>query len=102
MLHQGRLLACDTVDGVKELLKGALLEVRCGQPRKAVGFLRSAAIGSVALFGDRIHILVVDAEQGRIAIEATLRSADISCDDVRVIEPTLEDVFTSAIPGGAA
>ncbi len=102
LLHQGRLLACDTVDGVKGLLKGALLEVRCDQPRQAVGFLRSAALGSVALFGDRLHVLVEDAERGRIAVEAALRAKSITCQDVRVIEPTLEDVFTSAIPGGAA
>lgn len=102
LLHQGRLLACDTVEGVKGLLKGALLEVRCDKPRQAVGFLRSAALGSVALFGDRIHVLVEDSERGRIAVEAALRVEGISCQDVRVIEPTLEDVFTSAIPGGDA
>ncbi len=101
LLHQGRLLACNTVDGVKGLLKGALLEVRCDQPRQAVGFLRTAALGSVALFGDRLHVLVEDADSGRIAVEATLRAMNIACQDVRVIEPTLEDVFTSAIPGGA-
>jgi len=101
LLHQGRLLACDTVDGVKGLLKGDLLEVRCDKPRQAVGFLRSAALGSVALFGDRLHVLVEDADRGRIAVEATLRAKSISCQEVRVIEPTLEDVFTSAIPGGA-
>ncbi len=102
LLHQGRLLACDTVDGVKGLLKGVLLEVRCDQPRQAVGFLRAAALGSVALFGDRLHVLVEDADRGRLAIEATLRAKSIVCQDVRVIEPALEDVFTSAIPGGAA
>jgi len=102
LLHQGRLIACDTVDGVKEMLKGALLEVRCESPRRAVVLLRSAAFGSVAIFGDRIHVLVEDADRGRLAVEATLRAADIPCHELRVIEPTLEDVFTSALPGGAA
>ena len=102
LLHQGRLLACDTVDGVKGLLKGALLEVRCDSPRRAAGLLRSATLGPVALFGDRIHVLTEDAGRGRLAIESALREAGLSCQDVRVIEPTLEDVFTSAIPGGAA
>lgn len=101
LLHQGRLLACDTVDGVKGLLKGALLEVRCDQPRTATTVLRSANLGTVALFGDRIHVLVETADQGQTAVEAILRKGNISCQGVRVIEPTLEDVFTSAIPGGA-
>ena len=101
LLHQGRLLACDTVEGVKGLLKGALLEVRCDTPRQAVAPLRAAALGTVALFGDRLHVLVADAEGGRVAVEAALRGAGIPCQELRVIEPTLEDVFTSAIPGGA-
>jgi len=101
LLHQGRLLACDTVEGVKGLLKGALLEVRCDHPRMATTVLRSANLGTVALFGDRIHVLVETADQGQAAVEAILRKGNISCQGVRVIEPTLEDVFTSAIPGGA-
>ena len=100
LLHQGKLLACDTVDGVKDLLKGALLEVRCDTPRQASVLLRAAGLGNVALFGDRIHVLVEDVDQGRVAVEAALRTAGIPCQDIQVIEPTLEDVFTSAIPGG--
>ena len=98
LLHQGRLLACDTVEGVKGLLKGSLLELRCDQPRRASILLRTAALGTVALFGDRIHILVEDADRGRTAIETVLRAEGIPCHELRVIEPTLEDVFTSAIP----
>jgi ABC-2 type transport system ATP-binding protein len=79
-------------------LKGALLEVRCDQPRQASLILRSAELGTVALFGDRIHVLLEDAERGRTAIEQRLSDAGIPCHELRVIEPTLEDVFTSAIP----
>jgi len=100
LLHQGHLIACDSVDGVKGLLKGSLLELRCEEPRRAVTRLRTAALGSVALFGDRIHILVGDAELGRRAVEATLHREGIPCHELRVIEPTLEDVFTAALPGG--
>ncbi len=102
LLHQGRLLACDTVEGVKGLLQGSLLELRCDQPRRAVGLLRSGHLGTVALFGDRIHILVEDADRGRQAIEQVLRTAGIPLHELRLMEPTLEDVFTSAIPGGSA
>ena len=102
LLHQGRLLACDTVDGVKRLLQGALLELHCDGPWQVATRLRAAGLGSVALFGDRLHILVEDAEAGRSQVEAILRSEGIPCLGLRVIEPTLEDVFTAAIPGGAA
>ena len=102
LLHQGRLLACDTVDGVKGLLQGALLELHCAGPWQVATHLREAGLGSVALFGDRLHILVEEAEAGQQRVEALLRSEGIPCLGLRVIEPTLEDVFTAAIPGGAA
>jgi ABC-2 type transport system ATP-binding protein len=98
LLHQGRLLACDTVEGVKGLLKGVLLELRCEAPRRALAPLRAAQLGTVTLFGDRIHLLVTEADRGRTAVEAVLHSEGILGQELRVIEPTLEDVFTSAIP----
>jgi ABC-2 type transport system ATP-binding protein len=101
LLHQGRLMACDTVDGVKGLLKGALLEVRCESPRRAAVLLRAGKIGSVALFGDRVHLLAEDADRGRAGVEAILRAEGLACQGVEVIEPTLDDVFTSALPSGA-
>jgi ABC-2 type transport system ATP-binding protein len=55
----------------------------------------------VALFGDRIHVLVEEADRGRLAVESALGAEGIPCHGVRVIEPTLEDVFTSAIPAVA-
>jgi ABC-2 type transport system ATP-binding protein len=102
LLHEGRLMACDTVDGVKGLLEGALLEVRCGDSRRAAGILKRADLGRVALFGDRIHVLVADPDRGRLAIEGALRAEDIPCHSLAVIEPSLEDVFTAALPEGAA
>lgn len=102
LLHQGRLMACDTVDGVKGLLRGALLELRCEAPRPAARLLREAAVGSVALFGDRVHVLVEDEARGRQAVETVLRTGGIALRELRIIEPSLEDVFTSALPGGAA
>jgi ABC-2 type transport system ATP-binding protein len=98
LMHQGHLLACDTVAGVKQLLKGTLLELRCPSIRRAATLLREAQLGSVALFGDRLHVLVPDADAGRRAVEAALSAAAISCLELRVTEPSLEDVFMSALP----
>jgi len=98
LMHQGRLLACDTVAGVKALMKGTLLEVRCESVRRAGALLRDAQLGSVALFGDRLHVLVADADSGRRAVEATLSAAGLPCLELRMTEPSLEDVFMSALP----
>lgn len=98
LLHKGKLLALDTVEGVKGLLKGTLLELRSDRPREAARLLREARVGSVALFGDRVHILVAEGEAGQASIEATLKGSGMEVLGLKVIEPDLEDVFTSAIP----
>ena len=99
LMHQGRLLACDTVDGVKGLMKGALLEVQCERPREAAKLLQP---GRVALYGDKLHVRVDNADLGRRGVETTLQAAGFRGIEVRLIEPSLEDVFTSAIPKGEA
>jgi ABC-2 type transport system ATP-binding protein len=95
LMHQGRLLACDTVDGIKGLLKGALLEVRCERPREAAKLLEP---GKVVLYGDKLHVRVDDADRGRQDVETTLKAAGFSGIEIRLIEPSLEDVFLSSIP----
>ncbi len=108
LMHRGTLLACDTPAGVKRLMKGTLLEVRCTRVRQAAPALRAAGVLSVALFGDKLHVVVENAEEGRGTVEAALRAAGLSCEQVRAAEPSLEDVFTSALGsakengGGAA
>jgi ABC-2 type transport system ATP-binding protein len=99
LMHQGRLLACDTVDGVKGLMKGALLEITCENPRNAA---KSLPPGTVALYGDRLHVRVDDAELGRGNVEAALKASGFKEIEIRLIEPSLEDVFTSSIPKGEA
>ena len=98
-MHQGRLLACDTVDGVKGLMRGALLEVQCDRPREAA---KALPPGKVALYGDRMHVRVENGDLDRQKVEAALKAAGFKDIAIRLIEPSLEDVFTSSIPKGEA
>ncbi len=102
LMHKGSLLAYDTPDGVKGLLKGSLIEIRCGECRQSAKVLRAAGIGSVAVFGDKVHLLVQDAQRGRFAAEAALSAAGASLFEIRVAEPSLEDVFIATVGGGGA
>jgi len=100
LLHQGRLFACDTVAGVKGLMQGTLLSVTCPHPREVLARLRQAEPGTVTIFGDRLHVVVDDPDTGRQRIEALL--AGVPGLEIEIIEPSLEDVFTSALPEGDA
>jgi len=97
MIHQGRLIACGRPETLKEMVRGALLEVRCSDPRGAVRALRPLLEGDlVGMFGDRIHILTSRRDRA----EQALRAAQLPFDSIRAIDPELEDVFVSLLSGG--
>ena len=97
LMHQGKLLACDTPQGLKKLMKGGVLELTSSDPRQAVRLLSGQfPSGSVALFGERLHLYAPEPrEAGRLAA-ATLNAAGLE-PSVRQVEPTLEDLFVSLL-----
>ena len=93
LMHQGRLIQCDTPQKLKQGIPGLLLELETAQPRVAREALVTR-LGSnrVSLFGGKLHLYAADeaeAEQARTA----LREANISVLSENVITPSLEDVF---------
>ncbi len=100
LMHKGRLMAVGTPGEVKKLMRGALLEVRAGQPREAAAMLRARLEAeSVGLFGDRVHIVAGDAERALREAKGILSAAGLRVESIRPIEPALEDVFISILGG---
>jgi ABC-2 type transport system ATP-binding protein len=98
LIYQGRLLAVDTPDGLRRLLDGVLLEVLTDQPRQAAAALKEAlANDTVALFGERIHVVARDAKRASAQIASTLKLAGIALLASELAEPSLEDVFVSVL-----
>jgi len=98
LIHKGKLLACDTPDNLRRLMKGAILEIRTTNLRKSAKILRERLPGvSVGLFGDRVHMVSDDPERGRELAEVILQREGIEPIVIRQIEPSLEDVFVSVL-----
>jgi ABC-2 type transport system ATP-binding protein len=97
LMHRGKLLACDTPQGLKKLMKGGVSELTTSDPRRAVRLLSEAfPSGSVALFGERLHLYAPEpGEAGRRA--AALLAAGGLKVSLRQVEPTLEDLFVSQL-----
>ncbi len=98
LMHKGRLFATGTLDAIKGLMHGSVLEVRCVAPRQAAEVLRGRfPAGSVGLFGDRVHVATATPQDATALIERALAEQDLLLTAVREIEPSLEDVFISVL-----
>ncbi len=98
LIHRGKLLACGTPAEVKTLMRGAILEIRAAEPRKAAAILREKCPArSVGLFGDRVHVVCDAIDETAAQAASILAAAGLPPAEVRPVAPSLEDVFVSVV-----
>ncbi len=104
LLHQGKLLFCDTPANLKSRLGKAVLAVISPEPRQVREELeRVEGISSLVMTGDGVHV-VVDQPNRAVELRARLAALDIPFDEIRQVTPTIEDLFVDAVSqlGGQA
>jgi ABC-2 type transport system ATP-binding protein len=102
LLHQGKLLFCDTPDNLKSKLGKDVLSLTSPEPRRLREELEQAeGISSLSLTGDGLHVVVDDAKRRIPEFEARLRKAQISFEPIRQVKPSIEDLFVDAVTTGA-
>jgi len=103
LLHQGRLLFCDTPARLKERLPGAVLAVRSPEPRGLREPLQTAdGVSSLVLVGDGVHAVVDDAERRIPQLAQLLTMAGLPFDEIVQVTPSIEDLFVSAVQAESA
>ena len=101
LINAGRLVAIGSPGELRRSrLGGELFELPCAPLGAARAALQQApGIAEVAIFGDKLHVLVRDA-----AVAATLQSflqqREITAEAPRRIAPSLEDVFVRLVSRG--
>jgi ABC-2 type transport system ATP-binding protein len=98
LLHEGRLIACDTPEAVKLLVPGELVELQASSlsdARKVVSGMDGVL--EVQTYGELLHVFVDRAEQRMPQIAALLPMSGIVVGAMRRIEPRMEDAFVSLI-----
>jgi ABC-2 type transport system ATP-binding protein len=101
LLHQGKLLFCDTPSNLKAKLDKGVLSIQSADPRRLREQLEKAAgISSLVLTGDGVHIVVDDAKRRTPEFEQTLRRANVPFTEVQQVTPTIEDLFVDAVTLG--
>jgi ABC-2 type transport system ATP-binding protein len=100
LLHEGQVLALDEPGKLRASLAGGWFEVMVPQPRAVLDRLaRRGEIGSVQVFGDRLHVRMAsaDSQDAGERLRAMVTAEGIGATEVRPILPSLEDVFISEV-----
>lgn len=94
LLQQGHLLTIDKPEALQQGLEGEVIMVRVERVRGARDLVANLPrVQSVAVFGDRLHVMIPSAERDGPVVEATLREAGFSQIEWHAIVPSMEDVF---------
>jgi ABC-2 type transport system ATP-binding protein len=98
LLHQGKLLFCDTPARLKGRLPGAVLLVRSEEPRQIRQWLEGReGVSSLVLVGDGVHVVVDDAGQRIPQFQEGLQEAGVPFQAIVQVTPSIEDLFVSAV-----
>jgi ABC-2 type transport system ATP-binding protein len=103
LLHQGKLLFCDTPANLKAGMRKYVLSVTSPDPRRLRSVLEHAeGISSLVMTGDGLHVVVDDAVRRIPEFAARLKSANVHYDAIQQVAPTIEDLFVDAVGSGAS
>ena len=98
LLHQGRLLFCDSPARLKSRLQGSVVSIVSLEARRVRDELAAAeGVSSVVLVGDAVHLFVDDAERRISEFSARLSGRQIQFDEIVRVTPTIEDLFVEAV-----
>ncbi|MDP1714454.1 MAG: ABC transporter ATP-binding protein, partial [Anaerolineales bacterium] len=103
-IQHGDLIAYGSPAEIKnKMMRGDVLELEPSDAPRAVKVLRAAQadqtlpIEEVELYGALVHIVAPNVRKHQRAIEKELHKANIRTGHMTIIEPSLEDVFISAM-----
>jgi ABC-2 type transport system ATP-binding protein len=103
LMFRGRIVAVDTPDGLRKLMTGQILELHTPDERRARVLLADLpGVIGVEIFGDRVHVVVEDAESMIEPICARVTEGGVKVTSIERIAAGLEDVFVSLLKSNAS
>jgi ABC-2 type transport system ATP-binding protein len=95
-LYKGRLLVMGTPTELEQQLDYSLIELK-GRPRKVTQAVarQTEGVADVQIFGDRLHLSVMDVEGTMARLTTVLTDAGVEIIVLRSIGVSMEDVFMS-------
>ncbi len=101
LMNNGGIMTCDTPAALRNSMQGSVVELVASDTRKAHAVLRDLSHArELQAFGDRINIVVDDADSAIRQIKQSIETAGIGIESLRTVSPSIENVFISMIRSG--
>jgi ABC-2 type transport system ATP-binding protein len=98
LLFKGELIQCGTPREIKATVRGQVLELRPDRLDAARAVLEQQAdVLEVQVYGALLHVFVEDANVAWPRLQAALNEVSVKVDNVRLIQPRMEEAFISLI-----
>jgi ABC-2 type transport system ATP-binding protein len=98
LLHDSRLMYCDTPGALKKLLPGALVAISSPAARSVREKLAALeGVSNVVLVGDGVHAMVDDADRRLPEISRALAAAGVEFERIGAVTPSIEDLFAGLL-----
>jgi ABC-2 type transport system ATP-binding protein len=99
LLHEGRLLAVDEPERLRDLMPGRMLEMMTGSTPGLLEMVRRMpGVDDAQVFGERVHVRLHDtADEAVERFIAALHGTPLARATVRPVPPSLEDVFIARL-----
>jgi ABC-2 type transport system ATP-binding protein len=99
LMYRGKIVALGAPEALKENLSGrSLLRLDTADTLETMRTLEKLPeVLDVAVFGNKLHVSVVDVEIARASIGRALADAGVAMRGIEQIAPSLEDVFVALI-----
>lgn len=103
LIYRGHMLFSGHPEEVKKRFPGAVLVIRAPEPNIIREILSKWPLASgILLVGDRVHVFVDDANRRLPEIRQYLDARGAAYDSIEETEPSIEDLFVSAVEREAA
>jgi drug efflux transport system ATP-binding protein len=104
LTHEGTIRQLGSPVELRESLHASRLELTTSDLNKTEKLFFNMAgpdqeILDVQRFGDRLDILAHNPDEARRVVEDKLKAAQISIEEIRIAEPTLENTFVATLRG---
>ncbi len=98
LMNNGSIMKVDTPDGLRGEMRGQVIEVVLDRVREGFNLLKASPhVREVQAFGDRINVILDEGGLSLTDVKDLLSRQGVAVRSVRVISPSLENVFISLL-----